>query len=77
MLACRESATSALPWHSRVRWVRPGIIAVFKDLIGTKNSLLRHVVDQRLREDKPASDVWPARDAVTRVTVSRSRLTGL
>ncbi|MEA2760494.1 MAG: bifunctional non-ous end joining protein LigD [Methylobacteriaceae bacterium] len=42
---------------SRVHWVRPEIIAEVTYLEWTDDGLLRHVVYQRLREDKPAAHV--------------------
>jgi bifunctional non-homologous end joining protein LigD len=42
---------------SRVHWVRPELVAEVKFLTWTDDNLLRQVVYQGLREDKPASDV--------------------
>jgi DNA ligase D-like protein (predicted ligase) len=42
---------------SRVHWVRPELVAEVKYLSWTDDNLLRQVVYQGLREDKPASDV--------------------
>ena len=42
---------------SRVHWVRPELVAEVKFLIWTDDNLLRQVVYEGLREDKPASEV--------------------
>jgi DNA ligase D-like protein (predicted ligase) len=42
---------------SRVHWVRPELVAEVTYLEWTDDGLLRHVVYQGLRDDKPASDV--------------------
>jgi bifunctional non-homologous end joining protein LigD len=42
---------------SRVRWVRPELVAEVKFLAWTEDNLLRQVVYEGLREDKPAFDV--------------------
>jgi DNA ligase D-like protein (predicted ligase) len=42
---------------SRVHWVRPDLVAEVKYLAWTEDNLLRQVVYQGLREDKPTSDV--------------------
>jgi ATP-dependent DNA ligase len=42
---------------SRVHWVRPELIAEVKYLTWTEDNLLRQVVYEGLREDKPASEV--------------------
>ena len=42
---------------SRVHWVRPKLVAEVTYLTWTDDGLLRHVVYQGLREDKPARDV--------------------
>jgi DNA ligase D-like protein (predicted ligase) len=42
---------------SRVHWVRPELVAEVKYLTWTDENLLRQVVYQRLREDKPAAEV--------------------
>ena len=42
---------------SRVHWVRPELVAEVKFLTWTEDNLLRQVVYEGLREDKPASDV--------------------
>jgi ATP-dependent DNA ligase len=42
---------------SRVHWVRPELVAEVKFLTWTDDNLLRQVVYQGLREDKPASEV--------------------
>ena len=42
---------------SRVHWVRPELVAEVKFLTWTEDNLLRQVVYQGLREDKPAREV--------------------
>src|SRR5262249_22047544 len=42
---------------SRVHWVRPELVAEVKYLTWTDENLLRQVVYQGLREDKPAAEV--------------------
>jgi ATP-dependent DNA ligase len=42
---------------SRVHWVRPELVAEVKFLTWTDDNLLRQVVYQGLREDKPATQV--------------------
>ena len=42
---------------SRVHWVRPELVAEVKFLTWTDDNLLRHVVYEGLREDKPAREV--------------------
>jgi DNA ligase D-like protein (predicted ligase) len=42
---------------SRVHWARPELVAEVKYLTWTEDNLLRQVVYQGLREDKPASEV--------------------
>jgi hypothetical protein len=42
---------------SRVRWARPEFVAEVKFLTWTEDNLLRQVVYQGLREDKPAAEV--------------------
>ncbi len=42
---------------SRVHWVRPELVAEVKYLTWTCDNLLRQVVYEGLREDKPASEV--------------------
>jgi ATP-dependent DNA ligase len=42
---------------SRVHWVRPALVAEVKYLAWTDDNLLRQVVYEGLREDKPAADV--------------------
>ena len=42
---------------SRLHWVRPELVAEVKFLAWTEDNLLRQVVYQGLREDKPASEV--------------------
>jgi ATP-dependent DNA ligase len=42
---------------SRVHWVRPELVAEVKYLTWTEDNLLRQVVYEGLREDKPPTDV--------------------
>jgi hypothetical protein len=52
---------------SRVHWVRPELVAEVKFLTWTEDNLLRQVVYQGLREDKPAAEVRrpvPKADAI-------------
>ena len=42
---------------SRVHWVRPELVAEVKFLAWTEDNLLRQVVYQGLRKDKPAREV--------------------
>ena len=42
---------------SRVHWVRPELVAEVKFLARTEDNLLRQVVYEGLREDKPAREV--------------------
>ena len=42
---------------SRVHWVRPELVAEVKFLAWTEDNLMRQVVYEGLREDKPARDV--------------------
>jgi ATP-dependent DNA ligase len=42
---------------SRVHWVRPELVAEVKFLTWTADKLLRQVVYEGLREDKPAAEV--------------------
>ena len=42
---------------SRVHWVRPELVAEVKFLTWTEDNLLRQVVYEGLREDKPAVEV--------------------
>ncbi len=42
---------------SRVHWVRPELVAEVKFLTWTDDNLLRQVIYEGLREDKPATDV--------------------
>jgi len=42
---------------SRVHWVRPELVAEVKFLAWTEDNLLRQVVYEALREDKPATEV--------------------
>jgi ATP-dependent DNA ligase len=45
------------PGAQPVHWVRPELVAEVKFLIWTDDNLLRQVVYEGLREDKPARDV--------------------
>ena len=42
---------------SRVHWVRPELVAEVEFLTWTEDNLLRQVVYEGLREDKPATEV--------------------
>jgi bifunctional non-homologous end joining protein LigD len=42
---------------SRVHWVRPELVAEVKFLTWTEDNLLRQVVYEGLREDKPAREI--------------------
>jgi bifunctional non-homologous end joining protein LigD len=42
---------------SRIHWVRPALVAEVKFLTWTDDNLLRQVVYEGLREDKPAREV--------------------
>jgi bifunctional non-homologous end joining protein LigD len=42
---------------SRVHWVRPELVVEVKYLTWTEDNLLRQVVYEGLREDKPPSEV--------------------
>jgi ATP-dependent DNA ligase len=42
---------------SRVHWVRPELVVQVKYLTWTEQGLLRQVVYQGVREDKPANEV--------------------
>ena len=46
---------------SRVHWVRPEMVVEVSYSAWTDDALLRHVVYQGVREDKPASDVIRSR----------------
>jgi ATP-dependent DNA ligase len=54
-----ESSPLVLP---RVHWVEPRLVCEITFLTWRADSLLRHTVYVRLREDKPADQVW--REAV-------------
>jgi len=45
------------PGAQPVHWVRPELVAEVKYLTWTDDNLLRQVVYEGLREDKPAADV--------------------
>ena len=54
----RAAAASDRRWClSRVHWVRPELVAEVKFLTWTEDNLLRQVVYEGLREDKPAAEV--------------------
>jgi ATP-dependent DNA ligase len=54
----RRPATFGRPLElSRVHWVRPELVVQVKYLTWTELGLLRQVVYQGIREDKPASEV--------------------
>jgi len=53
----RESRFGSPLILSRVHWVRPELVAEVKYLTWTEDNLLRQVVYEGLREDKPAADV--------------------
>ena len=52
----RAPVASDRPW-CRVHWVRPELVAEVKFLTWTDDNLLRQVVYEGLREDKPAAEV--------------------
>jgi bifunctional non-homologous end joining protein LigD len=63
---------------SRVHWVCPELVAEVKFLTWTEDNLLRQVVYEGLREDKPAAEVrrsvpHPNPVASTRVPVRPKR----
>jgi ATP-dependent DNA ligase len=63
---------------SRVHWVRPEVVAEVKFLAWTEDNLLRQVVYEGLREDKPAAEVrrdmpHPKADSATAATRPRRR----
>ena len=63
---------------SRVHWVRPELVAEVKYLTWTGDNLLRQVVYEGLREDKPAAEVHrevphPKPAAATKPAVSSTR----
>ena len=55
--ALDQSSHCTLLATSRVHWVRPELVAEVKFLTWTDDNLLRQVVYEGLREDKPASEV--------------------
>jgi bifunctional non-homologous end joining protein LigD len=64
---CRRPRTSRFGSPlvlSRVHWVRPELVAAVTYLEWTDEGLLRQVVYQGLREDKPASEVRRERPPV-------------
>jgi bifunctional non-homologous end joining protein LigD len=57
---CRHLGTSRFGSPlvlSRVHWVRPELVAEVKFLTWTQDGLLRQVIYQGVREDKPAKEV--------------------
>jgi bifunctional non-homologous end joining protein LigD len=62
---------------SRVHWVRPELVAEVKYLTWTEDNLLRQVVYEGLREDKPAAEVRRAvpypKPAEPKRTATRSK----
>ena len=63
---------------SRVHWVRPELVAEVKYLTWTCDNLLRQVVYEGLREDKPAAEVrreapHPKPVAATTLAVNSSK----
>jgi ATP-dependent DNA ligase len=61
---------------SRVHWVRPELVAEVKYLTWTDDNLLRQVVYEGLREDKPAAEVrreMPHPKSAATVSAVRSR----
>jgi ATP-dependent DNA ligase len=66
---------------SRVHWVRPELVAEVKFLTWTDDNLLRQVVYEGLREDKPAAEVrrdlpHPEVESATLPSRKRSRRPG-
>jgi len=53
----RDSRFGSALTLSRVHWVRPELVAEVKYLAWTEDNLLRQVVYEGLREDKPAAEV--------------------
>jgi ATP-dependent DNA ligase len=56
---------------SRVHWVRPELVAEVKCLIWTEDNLLRQVVYEGLREDKPAAEVRRSAPHSNQITSTR------
>jgi ATP-dependent DNA ligase len=52
-----DQATTHPARRPRVHWVRPELVAEVKYLTWTDDNLLRQVVYEGLREDKPAAEV--------------------
>jgi ATP-dependent DNA ligase len=79
----RSTRFGSPPVLSRVHWVRPELVAEVKYLTWTGDKLLRQVVYEGLREDKPAAEVrravphpkpgTPSRTVTTKKLVTRSR----
>ena len=58
ILRCSIGSLLVVAWGlSRVHWIRPQLVAEVKFLTWTQDGLLRPVIHQGLREDKPATDV--------------------
>ena len=61
---------------SRVHWVRPELVAEVKFLTWTEDNLLRQVVYEGLREDKPVAEVrcdMPHRKAHSPAVATRNK----
>jgi ATP-dependent DNA ligase len=63
---------------SRIHWVRPELVAEVKYLTWTADNLLRQVVYEGLREDKPAAEVrrevpYPSPELSTRDSLARTQ----
>jgi len=57
LLAATSSRFGSPLLLNRVHWVRPELVAEVKFLTRTDDNLLRQVVYEGLREDKPAREV--------------------
>jgi ATP-dependent DNA ligase len=57
VLPPRTSRFGSLLVLSRVHWVRPELVVEVKSLTWTDDNLLRQVIYQGLREDKPPTEV--------------------
>ena len=73
-MAPRSSRFGSPLLLNRVHWVRPELVAEVKFLTWTEDNLLRQVVYEGLREDKPAAEVrravpFPKPAAATRTAV--------
>jgi bifunctional non-homologous end joining protein LigD len=56
-LATSEMPLDKAPPRTRVHWVRPELVAEVKYLTWTDDNLLRQVVYEGLREDKPSTEI--------------------